>query len=168
VFCREWLDVNDGEIHSVELSSDLSSTLGDPCLLFRASEAPWTRPLEGRKEPCYITDGPFLIEMESELLMLWSSLGVGGNYCVGCSRSANGLFGPWEHDAEPVFTADGGHCMLFERFECEGTTCGEKGRMMMALHSPNKDPTRSRAKFFHVEVLKDKNNREHIVVSSQS
>ncbi|WP_311316155.1 hypothetical protein [Domibacillus indicus] len=71
VFCREWLQVKDGEMYALRLSEDFQAVHGEPVLLFTASQAPWTKPV---REANYITDGPFLYETENgELEMIWSS-----------------------------------------------------------------------------------------------
>ena len=59
VFCHEWVQVGDGEIWAMPLSSDLSHAVGEPFMLFRASDNPSVTP--PKKHPgCYVTDGPFL------------------------------------------------------------------------------------------------------------
>ncbi len=63
IFCREWMEVNDGRIYAVKLSCDLERMEGEPVLLFSASEAPWVKDIgidqkNGARN--YVTDGPFL------------------------------------------------------------------------------------------------------------
>ena len=64
VFCHEWVQINDGEICARKLSSDLSTPVGDPVLLFRASEASWPKALPRRDGSglvdAKVTDGPFM------------------------------------------------------------------------------------------------------------
>ena len=43
VFCGEWLQNWNGTIEKIELKPDLSGTVGEPKLLFRASDSPWSR-----------------------------------------------------------------------------------------------------------------------------
>ena len=43
VFCHEWVQVGDGEIHAMRLDEDLRAPAGEPVLLFRASEAAWAK-----------------------------------------------------------------------------------------------------------------------------
>jgi hypothetical protein len=60
--------------------------------------------------------------------MIWSSFSASG-YTTGLAVSSSGkLAGPWEQQAEPVYSKDGGHGMLFTTFD---------GKLMMVLHSPN-------------------------------
>lgn len=127
VFCREWVEVSDGEIYAVKLSSDLSQILEEPKLLFRASEAKWSREITGGQYKGYVTDGPFLFEHEGKLKMLWSSVGQEG-YAIGIATSDNGrVAGPWRQQETPFFKKDGGHGMIFER---DGQKC-------LTIHTPN-------------------------------
>jgi hypothetical protein len=138
VFCHEWTQCGDGEIHAAPMSDDLRALAGDPHLLFKASEARWARPFAGVEElsdgppPHVVTDGPFLHRTPGgQLVMLWSSLGDGG-YATGVARSTTGtLHGAWRHDEQPIWADDGGHGMLFRTFD---------GQLHLALHQPNQTP----------------------------
>jgi GH43 family beta-xylosidase len=133
VFCREWRQVGDGQICAMPLSGDLRRAAGAPRLLFRASEAPWSHALRGRAPGSYVTDGPFMHRTgDGALLMLWSSFGKDGAYCIGAAYSRDGtLNGPWTQSGEPLYTADGGHGMIFR---------GKEGTLYLAIHRPNKTP----------------------------
>lgn len=136
VFCHEWVQVHDGEVCAVRLSENLTRSLGEPRLLFRGSEAPWTRPVSRRGAPPdpadRVTDGPFLHRTsDGTLLMLWSSFSDTG-YAMGVATSASGnVIGPWRQSAQPLVAKDAGHGMVFRAFD---------GRLMIALHSPNRTP----------------------------
>lgn len=132
VFCHEWVQVGDGEICALRLSDDLTSGIGQPQLLFRASEAPWSHELNSRGRKGYVTDGPWMHRTETgALLMLWSSFN-NGDYSVGIAKSASGdILGPWQHEPAPLYAGDGGHCMVFRDFE---------GRLLLAYHRPNPTP----------------------------
>ena len=129
VFCHEWVQVTDGRMCAVRLTDDLSAAVGEPVELFRASQAPWVRPIGVDPRGC-VTDGPWLHRLASGvLIMLWASFDEGGNYGLALARSASGtLAGPWEHDLEPLFSEDGGHGMLFTTFD---------GKKMISFHKPN-------------------------------
>ncbi|MDR1030520.1 MAG: glycoside hydrolase family 43 protein [Treponema sp.] len=133
VFCHEWQQVGDGELCAMALSPDLRQAAGKAVVLFRASEAPWVYPLQGRTPDSYVTDGPFMYRTQGgNLLMVWSSFGKTGNYCVGVARSADGtLKGPWIQEKKPLYCADGGHGMLFRSLE---------GILYLAIHTPNQTP----------------------------
>jgi arabinan endo-1,5-alpha-L-arabinosidase len=137
VFCHEWVQIDDGAMNAVRLSTDLSKPVGEPIELFRASDAPWCRPMKPGK---FVTDGPCLYRLANgKLLMLWSSFTDKG-YAIGIARSQSGTIeGPWKHDPQPLFEG-GGHCMVFRSLE---------GKTMLVLHGPNKQPE-ERAKFFEI------------------
>ena len=153
VFCHEWVQVHNGAMYALPLSADLKQPAGRPVFLFSASEAPWVKPFAhphwsvapgGPLEPfpCYVTDGPWLHRTAAgQLLMLWSSGGHAG-YTLGVARSLSGLVtGPWEQQATPLYSQDGGHGMLFRTFE---------GQLRLVLHAPNATPL-ERARILPVE-----------------
>jgi beta-xylosidase len=127
VFCHEWVQVSNGSMQYVRLKDDLSETVGEPTTLFYASEAPWSH--MGKARGNYVTDAPWLhVGKTGKLYMIWASHGQGG-YNEGIAISPSGkLAGPWTQQAEPLYSNDGGHGMLFTTFD---------GKLMMVLHSPN-------------------------------
>lgn len=132
VFCHEWQQVGDGRICAARLDPGLRRTMGEPAVLFSASQAPWAAPLQGRPPGSYVTDGPWLFgDSTGALRMLWSSFGADGRYCLGVATSAGGILGPWRQAESPVYTEDGGHGMLF---------AGPDGTRYLALHTPNRTP----------------------------
>ncbi len=139
VFCHEWVQIKDGTVEMIRLQPDLSGTVGEPTRLFHGSDAPWT--IKSEAEGATVTDGCWLYRTKTgKLLMLWSSFGA-GDYTVGIAESASGkLAGPWIQQATPLYARDGGHPMLFRRFD---------GQLMLALHTPNKTP-RERERFFEI------------------
>ncbi|MFN8371348.1 MAG: glycoside hydrolase family 43 protein [Anaerolineae bacterium] len=132
IFCHEWVQVGDGEICALRLSDTLERAVGQPQLLFRASQAPWAQEINSKGRRGFVTDGPWMHRLANgELMMLWSSFGVGG-YTVGMAKSASGdILGPWQHMPEPLYAGDGGHCMVFRTFD---------GQLMLAYHRPNPSP----------------------------
>lgn len=146
VFCREWLQVDDGEMYAVRLSDDLTQTVGEPILLFHASEAPWVRGSERPGKVVFVTDGPFLYTTEKgSLLMIWSS-GSEGGYAIGIARSDNSsITGKWSHEENMLFSKNGGHGMIFKSTD---------GRLLVSLHSPNNTPM-ERPCFFEIEEKND-------------
>src|SRR5690606_24497412 len=90
IFCHEWVQVGDGEVCALRPSDDLSTPLGEPLLLFHASEAPWANELNSKGRRGYVTDGPWMHRLASgRLLMLWSSFSDGG-YTIGVAASEPG------------------------------------------------------------------------------
>lgn len=148
VFCHEWTQVIDGEMMAVRLDEKLENTVGEPIVLFRASEAEWTvgsvHKMDGKDERVYVTDGPFLYKTaDGQLLMIWSS-GSEKGYAVGVARSVSGkIDGKWEHDDALLFDSNGGHGMIFKGFD---------GKLYITLHSPNKTPN-ERPCFIELEEI---------------
>lgn len=139
VFCHEWVQIGDGSMCACRLSDDLTRRTADPIELFRASAAPWVKPINDKGDR--VTDGPFLLRTgRGTLAMIWSSFGVKG-YAMGVARSESGkVAGPWIQDNPPLFEKDGGHGMVFRTFD---------GDLMVSLHSPNDTPN-ERPVFFPV------------------
>ena len=125
VFCHEWTQVKNGEICALQLSEDLTHSVGEPFLLFHASDNPEVSEF-GRGTGRYVTDGPFLYKENGKLNMIWSSF-CSGKYQVLLAQS-NSIKDKWEHK-ECQFDFDGGHAMLFNRLD---------GVRMISLHRPNK------------------------------
>lgn len=125
VFCHEWLQVKDGEMCAVRLSDDLKQAVGEPFLLFRASEPDWA--LKDKTE--FVTDGPWMYRTASgKLLMLWSSSAANG-YVEAIAYSDNGdVTGRWQHQKQLLFDQDGGHGMIFT---------SKEGKLFFILHNPN-------------------------------
>ena len=148
VFCHEWLQVFDGQMCAIRLSKDLGEAVGDPIILFRASEAPWGDDLVYSNTGYGgVTDGPWLHRMEDgSLIMLWSNFSPYG-YAVGLAKSLSGeIFGPWEQFDKPLFCNDGGHASLFRRFD--------DGMLMMPLHTFGREGPGKRTLIFEVEEYK--------------
>lgn len=132
IFCHEWVQVGDGEVRALRLSADLTSTIGEPELLFSASEAPWAQEIDSKGRKGYVTDGPWMHRLANgDLLMLWSSFGEGG-YTVGVAKSDLGnVLGSWQQQPKPLYAGDGGHCMVFRTFD---------EQLFLAYHRPNPSP----------------------------
>ena len=129
VYCYEWLQNWDGTIEKIELKPDLSGSIGEGKLLFKASESPWSkeRDEKGNVIPNKVTDGPWLFRTQTgKLGMLWTSW-VFNVYTQGVAYSQSGtLDGPWVQEKEPITPPDFGHGMLFRTFE---------GKLLMSVHS---------------------------------
>ena len=124
VFSREWIEVKDGQMWAVQLTDDLSDTVGEPFKLFNASEAKDVTEFGGI-EGAYITDGPFMYRENGKLRMLWSSFNE-GRYVVLIAES-DSIKGKWTHLGSQ-YDFCGGHGMIFTDFN---------GKRMISLHSPN-------------------------------
>lgn len=128
VSCGEWLYNNDGTMEAIALRPDLSGAAGEPRVLFRASDSPWSRELiDGKTVPNRVTDGPWLFRTATGRLgMLWTSW-VYDVYTMGVAYSTSGtIAGPWVQQAAPVTPPNHGHGMIFRTFD---------GRDILSLHS---------------------------------
>lgn len=138
VFGHGWMQTVDGQINFVQLSSDLSQTVGEFSRMFQASEASWSRDMQeigeltfGMMLDGHAADGPFLFRTGTgKLGMLWS--GWGEKRCAqGVAYSQSGsLSGPWLQVKEPLVADNSGHAMLFHTFD---------GKQLMLLHHQSLD-----------------------------
>jgi len=129
VYCYEWLQAIDGTMEKIELKPDLSGSVGQGKLLFRASDSPWSREKDedGNDKPNRVTDGPYLFQTGTGRLgMIWTSW-VYNVYTQGVAYSESGtLDGPWIQEPDPITPPNFGHGMLFYTLD---------GKHLMAAHS---------------------------------
>lgn len=151
VFCEEWLCNDNGTVEKIELKPDLSGSVGERKVLFRASDSPWSR--EERNDTITfnrVTDGPWLFRTATGRLgMLWTSW-VLHDYTMGVAYSESGtLDGPWIQEPEPLTPPNFGHGMIFTDFD---------GRTILSLHSHSDVNGRyvRRPTFWEVDLSGDK------------
>ncbi len=128
VYCNEWIQNMNGTVEKIEMKPDLSGTIGEGKILFRASDSPWSREKMGDKIlPNRVTDGPWLFRTKTGRLgTIWTSW-VFGDYTQGVAYSESGtLDGPWVQAKQPITPPNYGHGMLFKTFE---------GKWLMSVHS---------------------------------
>lgn len=129
IYCYEWLQNWNGTIEKIELKPDLSGSVGEMKLLFRASDSPWSKERDEHGNIIFnkVTDGPWLFRTKTgKLGMIWTSW-VYDVYTQGVAYSESGkLDGPWIHEPEPITPPNFGHGMLFRTFE---------GKLLMLVHS---------------------------------
>ena len=149
VYCHEWIQVTNGTFEAIRLKPDLSASVGEPILLFRASQAPWITTWDAKpddKPRVFVSDGPFFYRTKTgRLLMLWSSWQEDGQYAETVAYSLSGrLIGPWRQ-AAPLLTDNSGHGMIFTTFD---------GRLMLVVHHPTMSP-QSRTRLHELEDTGD-------------
>ncbi|SFU56159.1 Glycosyl hydrolases family 43 [Pustulibacterium marinum] len=129
IYCYEWLQNWDGTIEKIQLKPDLSGSVGEGELLFKASASPWSKEKDatGNIKPNKVTDGPYLFRTGTGRLgMIWTSW-IFNDYVQGVAYSKSGtLDGPWIQDESPITPPNFGHGMLFTTFE---------GKTLMSVHS---------------------------------
>ncbi len=129
IFCYEWLQNWNGTMEKIELKPDLSGSVVEMKLLFRASDSPWSKERDEQGNIIFnkVTDGPWLFRTKTGRLgMIWTSW-VYDVYTQGVAYSESGkLAGPWIHEPEPITPPNFGHGMLFRTFD---------GKLLMSVHS---------------------------------
>jgi hypothetical protein len=146
VYCHEWAQITDGTMDLIQLKDDLSATVGDNMVLFKATDAPWVISLKewskGKHPHGYITDGPwFHFTQSGRLAMIWSSFSETG-YSIGLAYSETGsVKGPWVQDPTPMINQNGGHGMIFKDLN---------ENLQLTLHYPN-DHHSARAYFIELD-----------------
>lgn len=129
IYCYEWLQNLDGTMEVIELKPDLSGSVGEGKLMFRASESPWSKEktADGSIRPNMVADGPYMFRTGTDRLgMIWTSW-IEDIYTQGVVYSESGtLEGPWIHEKDPITPPNFGHGMLFKTFE---------GKWLMSVHS---------------------------------
>ncbi|SFD48389.1 glycoside hydrolase family 43 protein [Spirosoma endophyticum] len=136
IYCYEWLQNLNGTMEKIELKPDLSGSVGEGKLLFRASDSPWSREnVNGKVGPNKVTDGPFLFNTGTGRLgMIWTSW-IYDVYTQGVAYSKSGtLDGPWMQEPDPITPPNYGHGMLFRTLN---------GKWLMSVHSHKKSNGRT-------------------------
>ncbi len=112
VFSHEHTQIIDGTICYIQLNEDLTDTIGEARLMFKASE-PFYIEASSDKDKHYVTDGPFLFRNKNgELILIWSTF-IEDNYAECIAKSLNGeIDGEFVH-LPPLSNAHGGHGMVF-------------------------------------------------------
>jgi beta-xylosidase len=153
VYCYEWLQNWNGTIEKIELKPDLSGSLGEGKLLFRAHDSPWSKEKDenGNIIPNKVTDGPWLfLTQTGKLGMLWTSW-IYTVYTQGVAYSESGtLDGPWVQEQKPVTPPNYGHGMLFRTFE---------GKLLMSVHSHKVNKEGRTIRIPHLFEVDDSGNK---------
>lgn len=143
IFCGEWLDNWNGTMEKIQLKEDLSGTIGEPKVMFRASDSPWSKEKVGNKTvPNKVTDGPYLFRTATGRLgIIWTSW-IYDIYTQGVAYSQSGtLDGPWIHEQKPITPPNFGHGMLFKDFD---------GKWYMSVHQHNQLLNGKRVRVPHI------------------
>ena len=68
VYCHEWVQIVNGTVEMVQLTDDLSQTVGKPKRLFFGNDAPWSK--RSDQYGCWVTDGPTFHQSKSGKLFM--------------------------------------------------------------------------------------------------
>lgn len=149
LYCEEWLINDNGTVEAVRLNEDLSATVGESMVLFRAFDSPWSLNDAGTG-PNQVTDGPFAFRTGTGRLGIFWTSWNNGVYTTGVAYSVSGkMEGPWQQLQDPILPGNFGHAMLFRDFD---------GRYMMAVHSNRNLPGGGKERhpfFFEVDLSGD-------------
>ena len=169
-YAHEWVQKLDGTVEAIELTKDLTKSVGNPFLLFRAAEAPWYewdglkyeqygarygtveehKQLSDKQLPGYVTDGVHFHETPNgSLVTLWTTY-RDDKYIMtqAISRTGN-IEGPWEQLA-PLDYSDKGHSMVFEGFDGKLYLCMHNNMSGGMIDDGQRHPVR--AEIFEVEL----------------
>lgn len=153
VYCHEWLQNWNGTMEKIELQPDLSGSIGEGEILFRASDSPWSKEYdeEENEAPNKVTDGPWLFRTQTgKLGMIWTSW-QHNIYAQGVAYSKSGtLDGPWVHENELITPPNFGHGMMFYTFE---------GNLLMSVHSHREDENRRYIRIPHLFNVDDSGDK---------
>ena len=129
VFCHEWVQIENGTVCEMQLSSDLTSAVSQPRVLWSAKDYKDVKMVVGRKNNGYVTDGPFLYRnSKGDLLAVWSSFNNSGYTALISQSDNNDIDGNWSVCETPLSAVDGGHGMIFTSFD---------GKKHFIMHKPN-------------------------------
>ena len=152
IYCQEWIQTGDGLFKAIQLTEDLSATIGEPITLFSAADVDWTAKqtkFNNKMIKATVSDGPWPYKTKNgKLLLMWSSWNADKTkaYTTSLAYSDNGkLSGKWSHKAEPIIADDRGHGNIFKTFD---------GQLMMSLHRYFKQP-HTRMQLFSIEDTGD-------------
>ncbi len=152
IYAHEWIQITDGSFEAIRVTADLSKTIGDPIVLFRAGAVDWTkreiRYRNGPPVPGIVTDGASLHRMKSGVLAcFWASWSKDRQYAESIAYSDNGkLEGPWRHEPAPILQDDVGHGSVFTAFD---------GRLLLVIHKYFRQPA-TRVQIYELEESPDR------------
>lgn len=128
IYNHSALQNDDATVQIVRLGKQLVGRVGEPYVIFRASQNPWSSDTQGRASS--FMEAPFYFETLTGRRGILFTTVAGGEKAVGVAYTGDdaiGLDGPWRIDNEPLLTAGAGNAMLFKDYD---------GRTIMAY---NKD-----------------------------
>lgn len=125
IYSHDWRQCGDGTTQIIMMTRDLAEQIGDPYVMFCASQNPWSSDNDGNVSP--VMDGAFLFDtegLELGILFVTEKNGVSA-LGVAYSEKNHGLNGPWHIEPQPMLVGGYGQAMLFNDYD---------GSLVMALH----------------------------------
>ena len=125
IYSHDWIQSREGTTQIILMTEDLSRQIGEPYIMFQASQNPWSTTKDGVQSQ--IMDGPWLFDTEERELGMLFTTEIDGKGALGVAYSEkdHGLNGPWHIEPRPLLTGGYGQAMLFNDFD---------GSLVMMLH----------------------------------
>lgn len=143
IFCHEWLQIKDGTMCSIKLSDDLKHAIGEPTVLFKASDALWSKNPDWSDEPINVTDGPFAYVKDNNKYLLWSSFGEKCYRISVAIPKKSFVEADYIQTEKPFEIESGGHGMIFTNF---------KGEDLLVVHINNELAGQEHAEFYKLKT----------------
>lgn len=127
IYSRDYRQTGDGTVQILRLDDNFGGRIGEPFVMFRASQNEWSKAKGGDYVYSPRMDGAFLFDTEGlELGMLFTT-DIAGESAVGVAYTEKncGFNGPWHIERQPFLTGNYGEPMLFKDFD---------GTLVMLLH----------------------------------
>lgn len=140
-FCEDELNVGyliynyaaeqsgDATVQIIRLGKKLNVQIGEPYIMFRASQNPWSSATdeEGKNGFSPIMRAPFMFDTRGGELGILFDTTVDGLSAIGVAYTEkdHGLNGPWHIEQEPLLTGGVGGPMMFKDYD---------GTLVMAVH----------------------------------
>lgn len=129
IFSHNPLQGKEGTTEIIMLTEDLSEQIGEPYIMFSASQNTWSQGKDslGNDSWSQVMDGAFLFDTEGMELGILFTTEIDGRSALGVAYSEknHGLNGPWHIEPRPMLTGGYGQAMLFNDFD---------GSLVMVLH----------------------------------
>lgn len=125
IYSHDWCQSGDGTTQIILMTDSLSEQIGEPYVMFQASQNPWSAGKGTTPSP--VMDGPFLFDTEEMELGMLFQTEIDGVSALGVAYSEknHGLNGPWHIEPQPLLAGGYGQAMLFNDFD---------GSLVMVLH----------------------------------
>lgn len=116
IYNRNWADKGDATVQIIRLGRKLDTRVGEPYIMFRASQNPWASDCLGYASP-YLASPFFFETLSGQLGILFTSV-EGGEKAIGVAYSETGhLDGPWIIEPQPLLVGNVSNAMLFKDYD---------------------------------------------------